>query len=77
MFATPIVYPTSRIPERFQWIISLNPMAPVVEIFRYSFLGAGTVHMWQIGLSVFTTVFILIFGIILFSRIEKSFMDTV
>jgi lipopolysaccharide transport system permease protein len=77
MFATPVVYPISRIPERFQWIIALNPMAPIVELFRYAFLGAGTIIPWQIGLSIVNTIIILFIGIILFSRIEKSFMDTV
>jgi lipopolysaccharide transport system permease protein len=77
MFATPVVYPISRIPARFQWIIALNPMAPIIELFRYSFLGAGTLIPWQIGLSIVNTVIILFIGIILFSRIEKSFMDTV
>ncbi len=77
MYATPIVYPTSQIPEKWQWVIALNPMAPIIEAFRYAFLGAGTVHPWQIGLSLGTTLLILTIGIILFSRIEKSFMDTV
>ncbi len=77
MYATPIVYPTSQIPERWQWVIALNPMAPIIEAFRYAFLGAGTVHPWQIGLSIGTTLLILTIGIVLFSRIEKSFMDTV
>jgi lipopolysaccharide transport system permease protein len=77
MYATPIVYPTSQIPEKWQWVIALNPMAPIIESFRYAFLGAGTVHPWQIGLSLGTTLLILTIGIILFSRIEKSFMDTV
>jgi len=77
MYATPIVYPTSQIPLKYQWVIALNPMAPVIEAFRYAFLGAGTVHPWQMGLSMGTTVIVLTVGIILFSRIEKSFMDTV
>jgi lipopolysaccharide transport system permease protein len=77
MYATPIVYPTSQIPDKYQWIMSLNPMASVIEAFRYAFLGAGTVHPWQMGLSVGITLLILTIGIILFSRIEKSFMDTV
>ncbi len=77
MYATPIVYPTSLIPEKWQWLIALNPMAPIIEAFRYAFLGAGTVYPWQMGLSLGTTIIILIIGIILFSRIEKNFMDTV
>ncbi len=77
MYATPIVYPTSLIPEKWQWLIALNPMAPIIEAFRYAFLGSGTIYPWQLGLSLGTTIIILIIGIILFSRIEKSFMDTV
>ena len=44
MYATPIVYPASQIPAKYQWIIALNPMAPVIEAFRYAFLGVGTVY---------------------------------
>ncbi|HXX80152.1 MAG TPA: ABC transporter permease [Thermodesulfovibrionales bacterium] len=77
MYATPVVYPISRIPEKWHWIVSLNPIAPVIEAFRYIFLGAGTVNAAQIGLSVAITVLVLFVGIMLFSRIEKSFMDTV
>ena len=42
MYATPVIYPVSSIPARFQWIILANPMTPIVETFRYAFLGAGT-----------------------------------
>jgi len=43
MYATPVIYPVSSIPARFQWIIQANPMTPILEAFRYAFLGAGTV----------------------------------
>ncbi len=42
MYATPVIYPVSSIPERFQWIILANPMTPIVEAFRYAYLGAGS-----------------------------------
>jgi lipopolysaccharide transport system permease protein len=77
MYATPIVYPMSQIPEKWQWIYALNPMAAIVETFRYAFLGAGTIRLWQFGISLGITLLILFTGIMLFSRIEKSFMDTV
>ena len=77
MYATPIVYPVSLIPEEWQWLMALNPMASIIEAFRYAFLGAGTIHFWQMGLSLVTTIIVLCIGIILFSRVEKSFMDTV
>lgn len=77
MYATPIVYPMSQIPEKWQWLFSLNPMAAIVEIFRLAFLGTGSVQLWQWGVSISVTAIILLTGIILFSRIEKTFMDTV
>lgn len=77
MYATPVVYPMSQIPERWQWLYALNPMAAVVETFRFAFLGAGSIQAWQLGLSLLVTSLVLLFGIILFSRIEKTFMDTV
>jgi len=77
MYATPVVYTISRIPDKWQWIVSLNPIAPVIEAFRYIFLGAGTVNALQMGMSVGITLLVLFVGIVLFSRIEKSFMDTV
>ncbi len=77
MYATPIVYPMSQIPEKWQWVYALNPMAAIVETFRYAFLGAGLIRPWQLGISLGMTFIILVIGIILFSRIEKTFMDTV
>src|SRR6266542_4322104 len=45
MYATPVIYPVSSIPERFQWIILANPMTPILEAFRYAYLGAGLVDI--------------------------------
>jgi lipopolysaccharide transport system permease protein len=77
MYATPVVYPMSQISEKWQWLFILNPMAAIVETFRYAFLGAGSVKIGQLATSMSITCIILIIGIILFSKIEKSFMDTV
>lgn len=77
MYATPVVYPLSLIPEKYKMIIALNPMVPVVELFRYAYLGAGTINQQYIFMSISFTLFILVTGIILFNRIEKTFMDTV
>ena len=77
MYATPIAYPSSQVPAKWQWVNALNPMTPVVEMFRLMFLGVGAIHPWQIALSAVSTVVILFIGIILFSRVEKNFMDTV
>ena len=77
MYATPVVYPMSQIPVKWQWLFALNPMAAPVEAFRFAFLGTGAIQGWHFIVSVAVTVFILLIGIILFSRIEKTFMDTV
>lgn len=77
MYATPIVYPMSQIPERWQWLFALNPMAAIVETFRYAFLGAGSVNPFHIAISLGVTLTILSTGLVLFSRIEKTFMDTI
>lgn len=77
MFATPVVYPASSLPEEWAWILLFNPMASVIEAFRFGFLGMGAINLqnWLISLAI--TMFILFAGIILFSRVEKTFMDTV
>ncbi len=76
MYATPIVYPASII-KRWQHLLFLNPMAPVVESFRLAFFGVGSVNRATILGGWAVTLAILVIGIILFSRVEKSFMDTV
>jgi homopolymeric O-antigen transport system permease protein len=77
MYATPVIYPASAIPERFRWIILANPMTPIVEGFRYAFLGAGSVNVGHLLYSLGVTVVIAILGVIMFNRVEATFMDTV
>ena len=77
MYATPIVYPLSQVPRKYRPLMDLNPMTSVVEVFRYSFLGQGTVDAASIGLSWAVTLIVLALGVVLFSRVEKTFMDTV
>lgn len=77
MYVTPVVYPLSLIPEKYKLLIALNPMVPVIEIFRYAYLGAGTINQQYVFISLGFTLLILISGIVIFNRIEKTFMDTV
>ena len=77
MYATPVIYPVSSIPERFQWVILANPMTSIVEAFRYAFLGAGTLNL---GHLLYSFVFMLVavaLGALVFNRVEQTFMDTV
>ena len=55
----------------------LNPVAPIVETFRYAFLGSGTFEWFYLLISLFVTAAVLIFGIIVFKYVEKDFIDTV
>jgi lipopolysaccharide transport system permease protein len=77
MYATPIVYPMSQIPEKWQWVFALNPMSATVETARHAFLGAGAIRPYNLGISLGMTALVLFAGIVMFSRIEKTFMDTV
>lgn len=77
MYGTPIVYPLSQIPEWLLPYYVLNPMVAIVESFRYAFFGASGLRLSQIGISWSVTLVLLFLGVILFSRIEKTFMDTV
>jgi len=77
MYATPVIYPISTIPQRFQWIILANPMTPIVEVFRYAFLGSGEVNLPNLAYSFGFMLVVLFIGAVIFNRVEATFMDTV
>ena len=77
MYATPVVYPASQISGKLKTLMMLNPVSPIVETFRYAFLGSGSIPWNYLGISVITTLVVLFVGVVLFSRVEKTFMDTV
>lgn len=77
MYATPIIYPLSLVPEKFHILYSLNPMVAIVESFRSIFLGVSSVQPIHIITSWAVTLIILFWGIILFNRVGKTFIDTV
>ena len=77
MYATPVVYPFSTIPEKYKALILANPMTPLVETFRYAYLGQGAFNWNYLALSAFITLIILFIGLMIFSKVEKTFMDTV
>ena len=77
MYLTPIVYPLTQVPEHYRNYYVLNPMVSIVESFRGAFLGVSSIELHHILISILVTMIIFIIGVILFSRIEKTFMDTV
>jgi lipopolysaccharide transport system permease protein len=80
MYLTPVILPLSAIlakcPRGWQWLIALNPMVVIVESFRLMLLGAGTVTPFYLGTSLAMTLGILAAGLLLFGRVEKTFVDT-
>jgi lipopolysaccharide transport system permease protein len=77
MYATPVIYPLSSIPERYRLLIQANPLTPIVEAFRFAFLGAGTVNLAQLAYSFTFMLAVLMIGTLIFNRVEATFMDTV
>ena len=77
MYATPIIYPLSEIPEKYRIFIIANPVTPIIETFRYALLGKGIFDFWHLMYSIAFTIVVLIIGILMFNKIEQSFMDTV
>jgi len=77
MYATPVVYPASIVPDKWQWLLWLNPMTSVVEVFKHSLLSSGSIPLNYVFLGLASTFLILISGILVFSKVERTFMDTV
>jgi lipopolysaccharide transport system permease protein len=77
MYATPIIYPLSEVPQKYKFILLANPITSIVETFRYGFLGTGIFNWWHLGYSALAATIILLIGTITFNKVEKSFMDTV
>ncbi|MCB0401987.1 MAG: ABC transporter permease [Flavobacteriales bacterium] len=77
MYATPVIYPLSTIPENYQFLFKLNPLTHIIETFKTAFLGSGTLS-WEGLLYAFGfTVVVLALGVIIFNKTEQTFMDTV
>ena len=82
MYATPVAYDMFSIAGfapggKYYWLIMSNPVTPIVNLFRYAFLGIGQIDWFYYGVSWIVTIIVLFIGVVLFSRVEKTFMDTV
>jgi lipopolysaccharide transport system permease protein len=77
MYGSCVVYPLSQIPEEWRLLFILNPMVPIIESFRFAFLGGGIVEIWHLAVSAGLTLVLLLVGLNMFSRAEKTFMDTI
>lgn len=77
MYITPVVYPSSALPEKFQILAKINPLSSIFECFRYAYLGTGTFTIADLLISTLVIVFLFFAGVLVFNKVEKSFMDTV
>ena len=81
MYVTPVIYPTSmfldKISPEKHWLIYANPLTSVFDVFRYAFFSSGTVNLYGVLYSVVFAIVVYVFGLFVFNRVEKSFMDTI
>ena len=78
MYGTPVVYPMSILPEGIlKKIILLNPVTAPMGMFRYILLGEGSILPVSIGVSLLFTILVMLGGIVVFNKVERTFMDTV
>lgn len=74
MFATPVLYPVSKLPDNLQLFAVLNPMAGILELIRGGLLGEAIV-VWHVLVSLFFAILFLVSGVIVFTRMERQFAD--
>jgi lipopolysaccharide transport system permease protein len=77
MYATPVIYPASFFPEKYQWIFNWNPISPLIEMFRHVLLGTDRFNIAHLGYSLGFSIVCFFVGMVLFSKTERNFMDTV
>ena len=77
MYATPVIYPTSLLSPKLKQLMNFNPLTGIFECFRYGYLGAGKFEPLMLVYSFSLIFVILLIGVLIFNKVEKSFMDTV
>jgi len=77
MYATPVIYPISSIQSNWKWLLLANPMTPVIELFRYAFLGVSSLDPLYILYTFVFMLIIMLIGVLIFNHVESTFMDTV
>jgi lipopolysaccharide transport system permease protein len=77
MFATPVIYPLSFVKGHYRWVMNCNPLAAIIETFRYACLGKGAPEPMFLAISALILLALLVLGITIFTRVERTFMDTV
>lgn len=77
MYASPVIFPLSQVPESWRWLVLLNPLTPILEVFRLGFLGKSAISpVYLIYSAGFAIVFLLI-SLVVFNQAESTFLDTI
>lgn len=76
LYATPVIYPISAVPEKWQWVIWINPMAAPISGLKWALLNAGELPLSSMGLAWAISLFTLFVGIFWFQRVQRTFIDT-
>jgi lipopolysaccharide transport system permease protein len=77
MYATPVIYPLSVMSPKRQWIMVLNPVTSIIETFKYATMGVGTFRWANLAYSFVFMLVLLAVGVVVFNKVQRSFMDTV
>jgi len=80
MYITTVIYPLSEVKHKYpkyEWLVAYNPITPLIEAFRKAFLGSGTVSLPYLGESAFIIIAVLLLGVVIFNKVERTFIDTV
>lgn len=77
MYATPVIYPVSSLPGFFKKLAYYNPLTGIFECFKYAWIGVGDFSPAMLGISTIIILILLMIGIVVFNKVEKTFMDTV
>ena len=77
MFVSPVIYPVSMVPQKYQWLLALNPMGGVIEAYRASLLGHMPINWSLLGLSTVVIIILFLSGLYYFRRMEKTFADVI
>lgn len=77
MYATPIVYPLSAMPERYRPIIELNPLTSIFEAFKYGCMGCGQLNWGGLLYSMLFMIVMVVFSVLVFNRVERNFIDSI
>ncbi len=77
MFATPVVYPLSVVPDKYKILMNFNPMTSIIESFREIFFGSSSINFSYVMISLSITIFLFLFGILMFNKTQRKFIDTV